>query len=118
VFAALLQRLFGAAVADAFRAPFVLGDAPGLQALCGQAGIEGAEVTSVAGTVRFASIDALVSTERACAWTLGGVLDEAQFERLREQSQPALRPFVQDDGTIVFGMPALLVTAGKRAQRS
>jgi SAM-dependent methyltransferase len=118
VFAELLQRLFGAAVADAFRAPFVLGDAPGLQALCGQAGIEGAEVTSVAGTVRFASIDTLVSTERACAWTLGGVLDEAQFERLREQSQAALRPFVQDDGTIVFGMPALLVTAGKRAQRS
>ena len=40
-----------------------------------------ASVVQRQGTVRFASIDALVSTERACVWTLGGLLDDAQFER-------------------------------------
>jgi trans-aconitate methyltransferase len=114
VLAELLQRLFGAGVADAFRAPFVLGDAEELRSLCSDACIAGAEVAPVKGTVRFASIDALVSTERACAWTLGGLLDDAQFERLLMESRQALRPFMQADGHVAFDMPALLVTAVKR----
>ena len=85
--AALLERLFGKRVADAFRAPFVLGDAAALRALCADAGIAEASVVQRQGTVRFASIDALVSTERACVWTLGGLLDDAQFERLRREAQ-------------------------------
>jgi ubiquinone/menaquinone biosynthesis C-methylase UbiE len=111
VLAELLQRLFGTAVADAFRAPFALGDAAVLRTLCDEAGLAGAEVSSVSGPVRFASIDALVSTERACAWTLGGLLDDAQFDRLREESQAALRPFARADGTVEFDMPALIIAA-------
>ena len=65
------------------------------------------------GTVRFASIAALVSTERACVWTLGGLLDEAQFERLLDDSTMALRPFVQADGSVAFEMPALVITASR-----
>ncbi len=110
-FAELLQRLFGDAVADAFRAPFVLGDEATLLALARDAGISDARVTRHDGKVRFASIDALVSTERACVWTLGGLLDDAQFERLRAESQRALAPFVDASGEIVFAMPALIVTA-------
>jgi hypothetical protein len=37
---------------------------------------------SVAAVVSQSGIDALMSTERACVWTLGGLLDDAQFERL------------------------------------
>ena len=44
--------------------------------------------------MRFASSDALVSTERACVWTLSGLLDGAQFERLRREAQSAFQPFV------------------------
>jgi ubiquinone/menaquinone biosynthesis C-methylase UbiE len=113
-FALLLQRLFGDAVATAFRAPFASGDAALLRALCDDAGIDGAEVASIGGTVRFDSIDALVSTERACAWTLGGLLDDAQFERLRAESQTTLRPFVQRDGSVAFDMPALVIMATRR----
>ena len=64
--------------------------------------------------MRFASIDALVSTERACVWTLGGLLDDAQFERLRRDAQSTFAPFVDDGGQVVFDMPALLITAAKK----
>jgi SAM-dependent methyltransferase len=81
-------RAFG----DAFRAPFVLGD-------------DGCRCASVcrcrdrpmrASCQRRApcasrSIDALVSTERACAWTLGGLLDDTQFSLLRREAQGAIR---------------------------
>jgi len=111
--ATLLERLFGDAVASAFRAPFVLGDPALLRSLCDQAGVARAEVTAHEGSVRFASIKALVSTERACAWTLGGLLDDAQFEQLLSEAERELRPFAQGDGKVAFAMPALLITAGK-----
>jgi SAM-dependent methyltransferase len=112
--ALLLERLFGQRIADAFRAPFVLGDVTGLRALCADAGLADASVTQHQGTVRFSSIDALVSTERACVWTLGGLLDDAQFEQLRRAAQAAFRPFVEASGMVAFEMPALVITAGKR----
>jgi SAM-dependent methyltransferase len=113
--AQLLERLFGRAVADAFRAPFVLGDATKLRALCAEAGLAGAEVTQRQGLVRFDSINALVSTERACVWTLGGLLDDAQFERLQHEAKPVFNPFVEAAGQVVFAMPALLIGATRGA---
>ena len=113
VLAELLQRLFGMQVADAFRAPFMLGDPQQLRSLCAEAGIADAKVTRQDGTVRFASIQSLVSTERACVWTLGGLLDETQFERLLKDAEESLRPFVTADGTVAFVMPALIITATK-----
>lgn len=113
-FAALLDRLFGSAVGDAFRAPFVLGDSEQLLATAREAGIAAARVGRHKGTVRFGSVASLVSTERACAWTLGGVLDHDQFSRLLEEAPTALAPFVASDGTVVFDMPALILTAAKR----
>ena len=111
--AELLQRLFGERVTDAFRAPFVPGPPERLLSLCADAGIADAKVTRHKGTVRFASIKSLISTVRACLWTLGGMLDDAQFELLLMEVERALRPFVTADGTVVFAMPALIVRAGK-----
>ncbi len=113
-FADLLHKLFGPQVANAFRAPFVLGDADKLMAICAAAGIVDAKVSRHHGLVRFASIETLVSTERACVWTLGGILDDAQFAELLREAQPALRRFIGADGAIAFDMPVLIVTAGKR----
>jgi len=112
-FALLLDRLFGKEVGDNFRAPFSLGDAGRLLEICRKAGIVDAGVVQRNGKVRFKSIDALVSTERACVWTLGGVLSDAQFERLRKESDTALRPFVIDGGRIEFDMPSLIVKTEK-----
>ena len=113
VLAELLQRLFGATVADAFRAPFALGDRKQLRSLCEQAGIRNAQVARADGTVRFKSIEQLVATERACVWTLGGLLDDSQFGRLLEEAEESLQPFVGADGTVAFEMPALVITADK-----
>jgi ubiquinone/menaquinone biosynthesis C-methylase UbiE len=112
-FASLLDRLFSRRIGEAFRAPFSLGDAGRLHGICREAGFEDAEVVQRRGKVRFKAIDALVSTERACVWTLGGVLTDEQFERLLDESKIALRPFVVDGGTIEFDMPSLIVRARK-----
>jgi len=111
VLAELLHRLFGHAVAEAFRAPFVLGDRTELRALCTEAGLGRAQVDRIDGTVRFPSIASLVTTERACVWTLGGLLDDGQFERLLGAAKESLQPFVTADGAVAFGMPALVITA-------
>ena len=109
--AALLERLFGDRVANAFRAPFALGDPVRLHELAAKAGIESERVRQHMGTVRFASIETLISTERACVWTLGGMLDDAQFVRLLKEAKPALHPFTTDSGLVSFEMPALIITA-------
>jgi ubiquinone/menaquinone biosynthesis C-methylase UbiE len=111
--AELLHRLFGHEIAQAFRAPFALGDSEQLLSICGAAGIRHARVARVDGWVRFRSVALLVSTERACVWTLGGLLDEGQFEQLLDAAKESLRPFVIADGTVAFAMPALVVTAGR-----
>jgi SAM-dependent methyltransferase len=111
--AAPIERLFGNEVADAFRAPFVLGDPELLLSLCADAGIADAKVARHEGTVRFASIESLLYAERMCVWTLGGLLDDAQFEVLLKEAQQALQPFVTADGTVAFALPALVVTASK-----
>ena len=101
-------------MADAFRAPFVLGDATVVRTLCTDAGIAEASVVQRQGIVRFASIDDLVSTERACVWTLGGLLDDGQFERLRREAHSTFLPFVDAGGRVAFAMPALLITAARK----
>ncbi len=113
VLAELLDRLFGHVVADAFRAPFAAGDPKQLLSLCDQAGVADANVQRIDGAVRFQSIAALVSTERACVWTLGGLLDDSQFERLLDTAEESLRPFLTANGSVEFVMPALIVTTRK-----
>jgi len=111
----LLQRLFGSRVADAFRAPFVLGDPERLRSICAAAGMADATIAQHKGSVRFTSIESLIATERACVWTLGGMLADAQFAQLVTEAQQAFAPFVGADGAVVFDMPALIVTH-RRAQ--
>lgn len=111
--AAQLDRLFGRAVGDAFRAPFALGDAAQMRAICAAAGLPEAQVAQHGGRVRFASVEALISTERACVWTLGGLLDDEQFARLLAACAEALAPFRGHDGSVTFAMPALILTAAR-----
>jgi SAM-dependent methyltransferase len=112
-FAALLDRLFGEKVGNAFRAPFVLGDAEDLARIAAASDIADASIEERTGTVRFKSIAELVATERACVWTLGGILDQDQFDLLLRESEQALRPFADADGIVSFDMPALILMARK-----
>lgn len=112
-FAKLLDRLFGEEVGNAFRAPFVLGNADDLSRIAATVGIEGASVEEHSRVVRFQSIAELVATERACVWTLGGILDQKQFDLLLGESEQALSPFTDTDGIVSFDMPALILIARK-----
>ena len=86
----LLRELFDTNVAGAMHAPFALGDRHELLRLLGGAGAAGVEVKTQPGIVSFASADAMISTERACVWTLGGLLDEEQFAQLRQRARGVL----------------------------
>jgi SAM-dependent methyltransferase len=110
--AVLLQRLFGDRAADALRAPFLLGNPSALQALFATAGIADATVTTRKGTARFPSIKAWMYTD-VKGWTLADMIDDAQFARLLEEAEKALRPFLAADGAIAFDAPAHVATATK-----
>lgn len=112
-FADLLRRLFGQEVASAFASPFVLGDTELLRRICVEAGLSDARIDRHQGEVSFDSIASMVSTERACVWTLGGVLDDAQFEQLLIEATDALQPFKTAEGRMSFSMPALIISAAK-----
>ncbi|WP_328187223.1 hypothetical protein [Marinobacter sp. OP 3.4] len=58
----------------------------------------------------------MIATERACIFTLGGILDDAQFERLASEADVAFRDFVTESGMIEFSMPALTIQAQKSAR--
>ncbi|MFT3816659.1 MAG: methyltransferase domain-containing protein [Rubrivivax sp.] len=109
----LLHRLFGSAIADAMRPPFALGDVATLRTLFAKAGGVEVAITTQHGAVRFASIDAMISTERACVWTLGGLLDADQFALLRRHAHQDLACCVAADGGVEFDMPMHIVIAHK-----
>lgn len=108
----LLQRLFGAEVADAMRAPFVLGDKRGLRELFAKAGIGGVSLSSITGRARFASIDAWVHTD-VKGWTLAGLIDDQQYERLLKAAQSEFKSYMTAGGEVEFMSPAHIVSARK-----
>jgi hypothetical protein len=110
----MLQRLFGADFANALLTPYVLGDRRALRALLADAGVGDADVTTHEGTARFPSIDAWIFTD-VKGWTLADMIDDAQYERLREEAQRVLQDFVGRDGTVAFRAPAHIATARKPA---
>jgi ubiquinone/menaquinone biosynthesis C-methylase UbiE len=109
----LLQRLYGDQVAEAFQAPFALGDPELLSTLFAEAGVAGAEVTRQEGAVRFPSLRDWLLIE-VKEWLLGDRLDDTQFEALLTEAEAVLRPFVATDGTVAIPAPAYIVVATKR----
>lgn len=109
---ALLQRLFGERIADALRAPFVLGDPDMLSALAAEAGIEGAEIETRDDVVAFPSLEDWVHTD-VKGWTLADMIDDDQYRKLLDAARHELADFVQADGTVSFAGPAHILTAVK-----
>jgi ubiquinone/menaquinone biosynthesis C-methylase UbiE len=109
---ALLQRLFGSRVADALRAPFVLGDPHLLRGLFTEAGVPNAKITTKEGTARFPSIQQWMYTDIK-GWTLASMIDDAQLALLCTEAERILQPFTMSDGTVVFSLPAHIVTVTK-----
>ncbi len=83
---ALLQRLFGDAIAAGLRAPFVLGNPDELRGLFAAAGLPDARIATETGTARFPSIEAWVHTD-VKGWTLADLIDDAQYRQLLQAAQ-------------------------------
>lgn len=109
---ALLERLFGAEVADALRAPYVLGERAALMELAVAADLPSAEVETLAGEACFSSLDDWIHTD-VKGWTLADMIDDAQFQILKKEASSALASFVDSDGQVRFAAPAHLLTLTK-----
>jgi ubiquinone/menaquinone biosynthesis C-methylase UbiE len=109
----LLQRLFGDRVADALRAPFKLGDTGRLFSLFTDTGFPDIEITTLAGTARFPSVESWVHTD-VKGWTLADLIDDAQYELLLKEAETELQPFVTREGAVAFSAPAHIITAAKK----
>lgn len=106
----LLQRLFGDEVANALRSPYNLGNTAALQTLFSDAGVLNAQINTVEGTARFASIEAWVTTDIK-GWTLADMISEPQFQHLLAEAEVHLQNFVTPEGTVAFTSPAHIVSA-------
>ncbi len=107
----LLYRRFGPEVAEGFRQPFCGGDPEWLRQVCDEAGLTAARIERRDESARFASAAEFVRAEGSCIWTLGGVLDEGQLQRLADDAEESLAPFRDADGTVTVALPCLVVTA-------
>lgn len=108
----LIQRLFGARVADALRAPYCLGDPKVLLDLFQNSGISSARINTIPGSAIFPSIAEWVRMD-VKGWTLADLIDDAQYRLLQRTAQQELTEFVQANGTVRFSHPAHIVTAIK-----
>lgn len=111
---ALLERVAGRAAADAVRAPFVLGDRRELKALFNAAGVGSVEITTHRGTARFPNLRLLVEADvRGWLPIMGVVLPEEQIDRIVEEVDQALAPFVSAQAPAMFDLSAHIVTGVK-----
>lgn len=108
----LLERLFGAAAANALRAPFALGNLDDLRALFTDAGITEFEISTVDGNARYPSVEEMIYTEIK-GWTLADVLDEVQTAQLLQAAKGALAPYTAPDGKVTFSAPAHIIRAAR-----
>lgn len=109
----LLQRLFGEAVANSLRAPFVLGEPQVLRKLFSEAGIPEATITTVRGTAHFPSIQSWVYTD-VKGWVLADMLNDRQFELLLREAEQTLSSYVTPEGEVIFDAPAHIISGVKK----
>jgi SAM-dependent methyltransferase len=112
---ALVERLAGAAAADALREPFALGETPRLAELYAAAGITGAQISLRHGLGRFPSIRVMLEADlRGWLPLVGIVLGEELIAEILRQAEVALQPFVTHEGdSVAFASPAVLARAAK-----
>lgn len=108
----LIERMFGERVADALRAPFVLGARDVFAASFEDAGIGDVRLETWPGTARFPSIDDWVRTD-VKGWTLADLIDEAGYARLLATARRDLARFAQPEGRVAFEAPAHVAVVEK-----
>ena len=107
----LLERLAGAAAANALRAPFVLGNKDALATLFEDSGAESVAVETHNGTAHFPSIRTMVEADlRGWLPVMGVLLEEKLIQNILEEAEIALADYVTEEGQVVFNSPAHIAT--------
>jgi ubiquinone/menaquinone biosynthesis C-methylase UbiE len=107
VLAALFDKLAGEHAAT-FRSPYSYGDSTALRDLFGSAGLTEIDVSTIEGTARFESVQALLRGEIDGS-PLAGQLS-SDDPSLIHQATIALGNLVQSDGRVIFPNPAVIVS--------
>ena len=111
---ALVDRIAGTRAADALRAPFVLGDAKELAHLVASTNVLEATITTQPGVARFPSIRFMVEADlRGWVPLMGVVLTDDQIDRILQEAEHVLSPYVTAAGTVAFELAAHLVSGTK-----
>lgn len=108
----LLERLFGAEVAAALRAPYSLGNPRDLSSLFEHLGLRELRIETRPGTAVFSSIESWMFTD-VKGWTLGDRIDDEQYTRLVTEAEGTLQGFTDTTGKVVFDHPAHILSAVK-----
>ncbi|WP_172982739.1 class I SAM-dependent methyltransferase [Roseovarius bejariae] len=101
----LIAAMFGKEAAAALQAPFILGNKQELRQVMEDGGLAKANVTTMTGTARFASIRDWVRMD-VRGWTLADYIDDAGFEALVAAAEKQLGRFAASDGSVAFPAPA------------
>ncbi len=113
--AEVLEEVVGSEVAGASRAPFALGDAAALKALCDEPGVP-ANISSREGTARYIEFRDMVLADVQGWFPLTGTEpSDSQINRIVEQLASRLEAFQLEDENLSFPMPAHLIVIRKPA---
>jgi SAM-dependent methyltransferase len=111
----LIERLGGAAAADAIRAPFVLGGRKEVRTMIKKAGAESTSVRTHRGKARFPSVQTMIEAElRGWLPVMGVQLSEEVIATILQEAEPVLAPYTTADGQVVFDVFAHVITAQKK----
>lgn len=92
----------------------MLGDRKDLATLFAKAGIESVAITTQHGTARFPTIRMMVEADlRGWLLVLDVVLSEELIQRILEEAEGDLSPYLTDEGSVIFGTSARIVTGTK-----
>ena len=92
----------------------MLGDAQQLTTLFDSAGVLSPRVSTRCGTARFPSIRSMVEADlRGWLPVMGVELSEERIREILPAAESVLRPYVAEDGQVVFDSPAHIVSATK-----
>lgn len=107
---AIVEDIAGKRAADPIRAPFALGDKDGLESLFLKAGLTDCAITTLSGTGRFPSVEAMTDADlRGWLPVVGVLLSEEEIAAIRFEVERQLAEYVQPDGSVVFPTSAHIV---------
>ncbi len=106
---ATIERHAGAEAAALVRAPFSLGDVPGIRALLGTVPLSAVEVSLVDEPTRFPSVATWVAAEVE-GWVRFAGAPAGDVTALLADAERTLSAYERPDGTAEFALPAIIAT--------